>query len=446
VIAGLVRQALRKHPWTFVGPACTQALAATIVTASLGLQASLSRAALSTAEKAALDENGMTAVAPLFVMISVYLSLLIVGVTMGSAIRRQARDIALVKTIGAGPGQVRRAIALQAAVVAIPATLTGAALGGLIGRLWVGSLVAHQVAPAAVVFHAHPAALPIALAVTLPTSLLGALLAAIRLSRVRPAIAMSETAAPRRRIGVVRTVAGLLVAGGGVYAAGRVATMDAEDAGGLAFVLMLAMCAAAGLLGPVLLRAGAPLARLFGRTGALAAANLAVRARSLSGALVPLALATSFATVKVAMHTTVAHETGFDASRDVLWLDYSGTAVYSAFAAVAALATLVTVTMSRRVEFATVRLAGASRAHALRIVVCEAIVVVVTGLAVAAGAAATLLVPLLRASLGIAMPYLPAGAVITGVLGVVLVVGLGMVLPAAVLLRRPPLEAVSVDA
>lgn len=438
---GLVRQALRGHPWTFIGPACTQTLAATIVTASLGLQTSISRAPLSTAEQQALDAIGMTVVAPLFVLISVYLSLIVVGVTMGSAIARQARDIALVRTIGAGPGQVRRAIALQAAVVAVPATVAGAGLGRLAGRWWVDALVANDVAPQSVVFHPHPAALPIALAVTLPTSLLGALIAAVRLSRVRPAVAMSDTAAPRRAIGVVRTTAGLLCVGGGVYAARLVATMDAEETGGSAFVVMLAMCVAAGLLGPVLLRLGAPPARIFGRTGALVADNIAVRARSLSGALVPLALATSFAGVKVAMHTTVAHRTGVDEARDVLWLDYSGTAVYTAFAAVAALATLVTVTMSRRQEFATVRLAGASKAHVLRIVTGEAAVVVVTGLAVAAGAAATLLLPLLHS-----MPYLPPLAVLSGVLGVVLVVALGMVLPAAVLLRRPPLEAVTVNA
>ncbi|WP_328473688.1 FtsX-like permease family protein [Actinoplanes sp. NBC_00393] len=436
MILGLVRQALRRHPWTFVGPACTQALAATIVTASLGLQSSLP----------AGQESSLTVVAPLFVLISVYLSLIIVGVTMGSAISRQARDIALVKTIGAGPGQVRRAIALQAAVVSVPATLAGAALGSLVGRWWVAGLVANDVAPASVVFHAHPAALPIAFAVTVPTSLLGALLAAIRLSRVRPAAAMSDTAVPRRNIGIIRTGAGLLFAAAGIVAAQQIATMNAEDAGGSAFIVMLAMCIAAGLLGPVLLRAGAPLARLFGRTGAIAATSLAVRSRSLSGALVPLSLATSFATVKVAMHTTVAHVTGVDEARDVLWLDYSGTVVYSAFATVAALATLVTVTMGRRQEFATVRLTGATKAQALRIVACEAFVVVVTGLLVAAGAAATLLVPLLHASLGVTMPYLPAGAIIAGVLGVVLVVGLGMLLPAAVLLRRRPLEAVSVDA
>jgi putative ABC transport system permease protein len=446
MIPGLVRQALRRHPWTFVGPACTQALAATIVTASLGLNSSLSRAPLSASERVALDDVGMTVVAPLFVVISVYLSLIIVGVTMGSAISRQARDIALLKIIGASPGQVRRAIALQAALVAIPATLAGTALGALAGRWWVAGLVANDVTPASVIFHGHPAALPIALAVTLPTSLLGALIAAIRLSRARPADAMSETAVPRRGIGVVRTTAGVLAAAGGILAARQVATLNAEDTGGAAFFVMLAMCLAAGLLGPVLLRLGAPLARVFGRTGAIAAANMAVRARSLSGALVPLALATSFAAVKVAGHTTVARVTGVDEARDVLWLDYSGTAVYTAFATVAALATLVTVTVGRRREFATVRLAGATRAHTLRIVACEAFVVVATGLVVAVAAAATLLVPLLHASLGVTTPWLPAGAVFTGVLGVVLVVGLGMLLPAAVLLRRPPLEAVSVDA
>jgi hypothetical protein len=42
--AGLVRQALRRNPWAFLGPAATQALAAALVTIGLTMVASLDAA------------------------------------------------------------------------------------------------------------------------------------------------------------------------------------------------------------------------------------------------------------------------------------------------------------------------------------------------------------------------------------------------------------------
>lgn len=443
--SGLVRQALRRNPWSFVGPASTQALAAGIVTASLALDSSMSRAPLSTAQRTRLDD--IDVVLPLFLMISVYLSMIIVAVTMGSAVAQQARDIALVRAVGAVPGQVRRAVAAQAVLVCVPSALAGVALGTLLGRAWVGGLVAHGVISDAVTFHSHPAAVPVALAVTAPTSLIGGLIAAIRPSRIRPAAAMSDAAAPRRGTGFGRTAAGLLCAGGGIALAVVAATRDADQSASMAFLALLAMCVGAGLLGPALLRAGALPARLFGSTGVLAADNMAVRgARSLSGALVPLALATAFIIFKIAFRATSARENGGDPNADIAWLDYSGTAVYTAFAAVAALTTLVTSTMGRRREFATLRLAGATRRDALRVVSCEALVLVVTGLVVAVVAAAAILLPMVHSSLHVWTPTMPAGAAAAVVLGVVSVVAIGMVLPAAVLLRRPAIECPSVDA
>jgi putative ABC transport system permease protein len=344
-------------------------------------------------------------------VIAVYLSAIVVGVTMGATIARQARDIALVRAIGAAPRQVRSAIAGQAVLVAVPATLVGVPLGVLGGRAWIHGLVAHGVIPAEVGFHADPAALPIALAVSVGTSLLGALVAAIRPARVRPAVALTETAAPELGVGLVRTVAGLLL----VAAGGVLSTVLTGD--GRLFV-MLAMCLGTGFLGPALLRATALLARPVGR---LAADNLAVHARSYSGALVPLTLAIAFATVKVAAHAGVTEPA---ADR---WTDYSGTAVYTAFAAVAALNALITVMVSRGRDLAVTRLAGGTRGRVLGVVICEALVVTVVSLLAAAVVATTTL-----GSFRLPPIYLSIAVV-------VLVLG-GTALPAAVGMRRPPVE------
>ena len=360
---------------------------------------------------------------------------------MSSTIARQARDIALVRAIGATPGRVRRAIALQAALVAVPATLVGVPIGTLGGQWWIHGLVSHHVVPAGVVFHPSGAALPVALAVTVSTSLLGALIAAVRPSRVRPAVALTETAAPPGRASTVRMVLGLVLTIGGIGLSIGISHLPADQADDAGFFVILAMCLGAGLLGPSLLRVAAPVARVFGGTGQIAADNVAARAKAMSGALVPLVLAVAFATVKVALHTTSAHVAGVPDAPAALWTDYSGTAVYTAFAAVAALNTLITVVLARRRELAVTQLAGATRARVIGVVICEAFLVTGTGLVAAAGVAAATLLPLVHTSLGTWLPYLPLRYLAVGVAGVAALVGLGIALPAALAVRRPAIEA-----
>jgi putative ABC transport system permease protein len=443
MMAGLTRQALRSNPWSFFGPASTQALAATIVTGALGVQASTNAAHLDPATQAALADSGILDVAVIFVMISIYLTMIIVGVTMGATIARQARDIALVRAVGGTPGRVRGAVALQAVMVAVPATIVGVPLGMLGGRAWLHGLVTHGIVPGTVTFHPSPTAPAIALAITAGTSLIGALFAAIRPSRVKPSVALTEAAAPGRRIGRIRTVLGLILVAGGVVLSFVISGLGADQADQGGLFVMIAMCVGAGLLGPALLRVAAPFARLLGPPGRLAADNLAVRAKSYSGALVPLTLAAAFAGVNVARLTTTAHVTGTSESPADLWLEYSGTFVYTAFAAVAALNTLITVVLSRRRDLAVVRLAGATRAHALSVVICEALTVTGTGLVVAAAVAATTLLPLLHTALGTWTPWMPAGYWLTGVFGVTALVLAGTAIPAALAMRQPAIEAVT---
>jgi putative ABC transport system permease protein len=440
VNAGLTRQALRKQPWAFAGPFVTQCLAAALVSGGLGASASLAGAPL------AGDAADVREMAGLFVVVSVYLTMLIVGLTMTSSIGRQARDIALVRAVGATPGRVRRAVAAQAAVVAVPATLLGVPLGALLARAWLAGLAAHGVIPAGVRFHASAAALPAALGITVGASLVGALVAAVRPSRVRPAVALAETAVPRRRISVVRTAIGLLLVAGGVTLSIMIAKGDPAKADGSSFFTMLAMCIGVGFLGPVLLRLTGPLVRPFGGGGTLAADSLAVRAKALSGALVPLVLAIAFATVKVLAHTTAVHVHGRPDPPAQVWTEYSGTAVYVAFAAVAAVNTLVTVLLARRRELAVTRLAGASRMRALAVVVGEALVVTVTGLAAGTLVAMVTLVPMLHATLGTWTPYAPPGQLLVGLAAVTGLVLLGTAVPALVAMRRPPVESLAVDA
>ena len=439
----MIRQALRRNPWSFLGPFSTQLLAAALVVAGLGITTSIDRSPMDAAARQALTESGLADIAILFVMIAIYLSIIIVGVTMAATITQQARDIALVRAIGATPGRVRRSVAAQAAIVAVPATLLGVPLGSVGGGAWINGVVTHDLAPATVTFHPHPAALPIALAVTVGTSLAGALIAAIRPSRMRPAAALAESAAPRRRIGVVRTAVGLVLVAGGSGLSIAIAGLDAETTDSLGLFVMLALCVGAGLLGPALLRVAALAGRLFGDVGRMAGDTIAVRAKALSGALVPLTLAIAFTAVKVIMLKTTEHATGTAPPAADRWLEYSGTSVYAAFAAVAAVNTLVTVILARRRDLAITQLAGATRRRALAVVICEALLVTGTALVVGAAVAATTALPLLHTALGTWTPWVPGSWLLTGVLGTAALVLAGTALPAALAMRRPPIEVVA---
>jgi putative ABC transport system permease protein len=175
----------------------------------------------------------------------------------------------------------------------------------------------------------------------------------------------------------------------------------------------------------------------------LAADNLAVRAKAYSGALVPLTLATAFAAVKVLQATTTTHVTGVALDPGARWFEVTGTGVYTAFAAVAALNTLITVVLSRRRDLAVLRLAGGTRARALGVVICEALSVTGTAILVAAAVAATTLLPLLHTALGTWVPWAPAGYWVAGVLAVAVLVLAGTAIPAALAMRTPPIEAVA---
>jgi putative ABC transport system permease protein len=438
VRSGITRQALRRHRWSLLGPAVTQCTAATVITMMVTTSLSIGAAPLSPAGRAAVEDTSIPEAAVVFALISVYMSVLLVGVTMNLAIARQMRDIALLRAIGATPGRIRRSVALQAAFLAVPASALGYPLGIGAGYAWTGALRAHGVLPAAVTFSPAPAVLPGVIGVAIVTSVLGALAAAVRPARIRPARALTEAATRRPGIGAFRVLVGAALVIAGVVLSVVIAHSDPEQAGEQAFFVMLAMCVGVGMLGPVLLRVVVSRVRPFADgTVRLAVDNVAAASRALSGALVPLVLVVAFAAVKVAAHTTPAHRTGLREPAGELWTDYSGTAVYCAFAAIAAVSTLLTGIVGRQRDLAVTQLAGGTRRRVLAVVACEAVLVTGTVLVLAAGIALAVVVPILRS-----VPYLPLSYLFTGGLLTAAVVAAGTVAPAAVLTRRAPISVV----
>jgi putative ABC transport system permease protein len=442
VRSGITWQALRRHRWTLAGPLATQTVAGMVISAMVMTARSIDKAPLTALERVSPILVNMVDATTVFIGVAVYMTMLVVGVTMAMAMAGQLREIALLRTIGASPGQVRRSAVLQAAIVAVPASIVGFALAIPAGTLWVTLLRDHRVMPDRVSFRPSLVALPVAVGVVLATSMAGTFVAAMRTSRLRPAEASTEIATGRRRIRRTRTTIGLALMVGGAVLSAVLSLFAQDQAADAAFFVMLAECIGVGMVGPHVLRAVSRLLHPFAGDGLVRVAldDIASMTRSLSGALVPLVLATAFAIVKIATHTTAAHVTGVADPAMDRWTDYSGTAVYCAFAGVAALNCFVTVLVSRRRDLAAMQLAGATRQALVRIVGIEASIVTVVAVGIAAVVSTTTLAPMLHTSLGVWLPRLPPTVVAAGVVLVAVVVTAGMVAPAAVISRRPPIE------
>lgn len=445
---GLVTQALRRHRWSLLAPACTQVLAACVISAMVMVAWSLSPSQLSSEARAVVVASEMDDVTSVFLGSAVYLAILIVGVTMNLGIRQQLEDIALVRVIGASPGQVRRAVALQVAVLAVPTSIAGWLLAVPSASAWMWTLRSHDVLPTAARLAPNLTALPIAGGIVLATSVAGALIGSIRISRAAPTGALIEARTKRSSIGPVRLVAGVMLVTGGAVLSAVLSQLDPASADDATLFVMLAECIGVGMLAPVALRRIAAVIRRWADDGVprLAVDNVETMSRSLSGALVPLVLATAFAAVKVATHTTTARVTGDTGPPADAWTDYSGTVIYVAFAGVAAVNCLVTVVVNRRRELATMQLLGGSRRSLVTMTLIEAGIVSAAAVVLATAVAGVTLVPLLHSALGRWVPYFPPVVPVVGIVVVGGLVAVGMAVPAAALTRTRPTDVVAADA
>ncbi|MFI5909884.1 ABC transporter permease [Dactylosporangium sp. NPDC051541] len=229
----------------------------------------------------------------------VMLVVFVVAGTVGLSVRHRRRDLALLRAIAATPGQARRLIMAEAGAISVIAVVLGVP-GGLGAARWVhGELVGRGFLPGS--FPMRPGALAAA-AVTLLTvasAVLAALIAARRITRVRPAEALGEAAVEPARGGRARLISGFVfLAGAATSSSFTVAASGPAALAGATGMLYL-FVAAVALLAPWINAYAAgvlagPLRRLFGASGRLAAANLRANARGGAAVLTALVLSVGF--------------------------------------------------------------------------------------------------------------------------------------------------------
>jgi putative ABC transport system permease protein len=244
----------------------------------------------------------------------VMISLFVVAGAVGLSLAGRRRYFALLRAVGATPGQVRRAVAGELAVLGVVAGLLGYPIGTIIGRLAVAGLVRHDLLPAYT--HCWTAwwVQLVACGAGLVVAELAGFVAGWRAARTRPVLALSEASVDRRRPNPLRLLLGLDAAAGGVTLS-IVTFQQAHtptDELNFALLTLLTFVAAVGLLGPMLVLAGEPLlrlpARLLGGPSArLALADISRRPRRIASAVVAVGLSVGFLGTVYLVSATVVH-------------------------------------------------------------------------------------------------------------------------------------------
>ena len=229
------------------------------------------------------------------------ISLFVVASTVALSVAERARTMALLRAVGATPGQVRRTVMLELAVLGIVAGLVAYLLGTWLAEMSVRGLVAHELAPPSTHAWASPLELLPSTVAAVVVAELARFFAARRASRIRPAAALEEATIERHFPRPVRLLLGIgAFAGGLVLAVFALRQPDALQQLTQAQFVLLAFMAGIALLGPYLMPVAErilhlPLVLVGGSPGRLAAADVRARSRRTAAAVVAIALPVCFA-------------------------------------------------------------------------------------------------------------------------------------------------------
>jgi putative ABC transport system permease protein len=298
------------------------------VLAAPGFDASRLRAAAGGAEVVTGDARGaaeypelelarttLIPVTAAFGGLAMFISIFVVASTLGLSIQQREREIALMRAVAATPGQIRRMIAWEAAIVALAGSAAGIWPGIVLGRALAQGLMDHGIVPPN--FTLNYDWLPAAAAIVggVATALLAVLGAGRRAARVPPTLALTDAAAEPRLLGPGRIIGGLLALAAAIpLFTVSATTTTPETAAATSELNAIFLVVAAAFLGPIVPYAVArlltpALTALSPIGGFLASANLGAATRRFSSATTPLVLTVALSCTLFFSTTTIDHAT-----------------------------------------------------------------------------------------------------------------------------------------
>ncbi|MFV2176625.1 ABC transporter permease [Actinomadura sp. LOL_016] len=189
--------------------------------------------------------------------VAIMTALVVVGGLIVLSVRDRTRELALLRAVGATPGQVRADLLRETARAGVPAALIGGLLALALGAGILTAMVNEGVLPEGFGVSLSPLPTLAAFAVTMLAAAVTAFLASLRATRIHPVKALGVADAEPARLPRRRLVAGLVFLFIGVNALGFAFTATGPTAAASVGGLVLALIVATAFLGPLLARAGA---------------------------------------------------------------------------------------------------------------------------------------------------------------------------------------------
>lgn len=379
--------------------------------------------------------------------------------TLTLSTRQRAAEIALLRNVGATPGQITRMITVEALILAVTATSLAIAPALFAGRRLLSLLTANGQIATGTTHHFGGFAVHIGYGVTLAAATAAAFTAARRTARMNATASLLDATTGDDRMSRKRVAAaGVFLFLGADLAVITATVMRGKDdfepmatAGPAAIWFSIGLA----LLSPALLRRvtgrlNRPLERRGGAGGRLAALNLAQRTGPMSTAVMPIILFTGIANGTLYMQATdnaVNAAAGVAATADYRNAETTNMVVIGMillFAAIMVINTLVAATTGRRREFGQSRLIGATPRQVLQMVAGEATILAATGVLAGTLASLVTIIPFSIARSGSPIPH---GNVLLylAVVTIAAVLALAASLTAARrTLRTPAIDAVTV--
>ncbi|MFI1851347.1 ABC transporter permease [Streptomyces sp. NPDC020480] len=261
------------------------------------------------------DGSDLIPLAAAFGGLSAMVTVFVVAGTLGLSIQQRQREMALLRTIGSTPGQLRRLILGETLFLAVIATGLATIPGPRFGHWLLDAFADAGVVPGSIAYRAGSVPVIVGVGTALLTAIGSAYIAAQAAARTRPIEALAEATLQRRWFSAFRLVVGLLCMAGGAALAWGTAGSAGPDAAGVATPAAMVWAAAFGLLGPVVVRAMVavlrrPVGMVSGLAGQLAAHNARARTARLASAVMPVMLASGLAVGLIYMQTTQSEGAG----------------------------------------------------------------------------------------------------------------------------------------
>ncbi|MEU4806969.1 ABC transporter permease [Actinosynnema sp. NPDC023587] len=213
--------------------------------------------------------------------------------TVSLAVRQRLRELALLRTAGATPRQLRRLLGTEIALVTLVATVPALPIGVVVAHLVAGRFRELGAVPAQFTVAINPMVLIAAAVIGLLATLLATSVAARRAVRIAPTQALRETVTAAHGSRVPRIVAAAVLTAGAAAVLGLV-PLGGNLGMGMGFVSSALLLCAAAALGPILVGGlTAVVSRLVGLTGVLgriAGAMTRAESRRVVGVAIPLTL------------------------------------------------------------------------------------------------------------------------------------------------------------